>query len=71
MSYNTSELLSLPTKDKISLAEALWSSVEEEVQPTAEEIEFAEERLQLHNATLNDGLSVEAFKNYFKDKYGF
>jgi putative addiction module component (TIGR02574 family) len=71
MGYNKSELLSLPVKDKIALAEELWGSVEEEVQPTIEEISFAEERLELHNATPNDGLSIDVLKKHFADKHGF
>ncbi len=71
MGYDKSELLSLPAKDKIALAEELWSSVEEEVQPTIEEISFAKERLELHKATPNEGLSIEAFKKCFADKHGF
>lgn len=71
MSYNKSELLSLPAQEKIDLAEELWSSVEEELRAGKGEIEFAEERLKLHEASPNEGLSVEAFKKYFADKYGF
>jgi len=71
MAYDKSVLLSLPAKDKIALAEELWSSVEEEVQPTIEEISFAEERWELHKATPNEGLSIDAFKKYFTDRHGF
>lgn len=71
MAYNISELLSLSAKEKVALAEELWSSVEEEVKPTIEEISFAEERLELHKSTPNEGLSIEAFKKYFAEKHGF
>ncbi len=63
--------MSLSAKEKIEIAEELWSSVEEEVLPTKEEIVFAVERLQLHEANPNEGMSVEEFKKYFADKYGF
>ncbi|MES2645545.1 MAG: addiction module protein [Bacteroidota bacterium] len=71
MTYDRLELLSLPAQEKIALAEELWSSVEEELHVSKEEIEFAEERIKLHEAAPNEGLSVEAFKKYFADKYGF
>jgi putative addiction module component (TIGR02574 family) len=72
MAYNKSELLALPAKEKLALAEELWSSVEDEVlAATKDEILFAEERLQLHEAKPEEGMSVEAFKKYFAEKYGF
>jgi putative addiction module component (TIGR02574 family) len=70
MSFNKSELLSLPAKEKIELAEALWSSVEEEILTTQDEKAFAEERLKLHEANPGEGMTLEAFKKYFADKYG-
>lgn len=70
MEYNTKDLLTLPAKEKIALAEALWSSVEEDVSPTNEEIAFAEERLALHNAT-KEGFTIEDLKKYIHAKHGF
>ena len=70
MDYNKSELLTLPAKEKIALAEALWSSVEEEVSPTNDEIAFAEERLALHEST-KEGYNIEALKKYIHAKHGF
>jgi putative addiction module component (TIGR02574 family) len=72
MSYNKKELLSLPVDEKVALAEELWSSVEEELMPvTDEEIAFAEERLRMHEANQNEGVSLEELKKYFAEKYGF
>jgi len=72
MSYNKKELLSLPADEKVALAEELWSSVEEELMPiTNEELAFAEERLRLHGANPNEGMSLEELKRHFAKKYGF
>ena len=72
MPYNKKELLSLSPEEKIELAEELWSSVEEELMPiTDEEISFAEERLKMHEANPNEGMSLEELKKYFTEKYGF
>ena len=72
MSYNKEELIALPAAEKIALAEELWSSVESELMPvTNEEVEFAKERLQLHEEQPNEGMSLDMFKKYFADKYGF
>ena len=72
MPYNKKELLSLPVDEKVALAEELWSSVEEELMPvTDEEIAFAEERLRMHEANPNEGVSLEELKKYFAEKYGF
>jgi len=72
MSYNKKELLSLPVDEKVALAEELWSSVEEELMPvTDEELAFAEERLRMHEANPNEGMSLEELKKYFARKYGF
>lgn len=71
MSFNKSELLSLPAKEKIELAEELWGSVEEEIVTTQDEKVFAEERLKLHEADPGEGMTLEAFRKYFADKYGF
>ncbi len=72
MAYNKEELLALPAKEKLALAEELWSSVEEEVMDvTDDEISFAEERLKMHEANPEEGVSIEVFKKYFSEKYGF
>ena len=72
MIYNKKELLSLPAEEKIALAEELWNSVEEELMPiTNEELEFAEERLKMHEADPAEGMSMEELKKYFAEKYGF
>jgi putative addiction module component (TIGR02574 family) len=72
MSYNKEELIALPAAERIALAEELWSSVESELMPvTNEEVEFAKERLQLHEKQPNEGISLDMFKKYFSDKYGF
>ena len=72
MSYNKKELLSLPPDEKVALAEELWSSVEEELMPiTNEELAFAEERLRMHEANPDEGVSLEELKKYFAEKYGF
>ena len=72
MAYNKSELLALPAKEKLALAEELCCSVEDELAPVSkDEILFAEERLQLYYANPDDGIGVETFKKYFVDKYGF
>ncbi len=71
MSYNKKELLALPAKEKINLAEELWSSVENELLPiTDEEIAFAEARLKMHESNPSEGISLKEFKNYFTKKYG-
>ncbi|MEP6512369.1 MAG: addiction module protein [Parafilimonas sp.] len=72
MPYNKEELLSLPPEEKVALAEELWGSVEEELlQITDDEISFAKERLKMHEANPNEGMSLEEFKKYFSEKYGF
>ena len=64
--------MSLPVNEKVALAEELWSSVEEKRMPvTDEEIAFAEERLRMHEANPNEGVSLEELKKYFAEKYGF
>jgi putative addiction module component (TIGR02574 family) len=71
MPYNKEELLSLPTEERIALAEELWSSIEDEQLPiTEEEAAFAEERLKLHRENPEEGMSVEEFKKRFSDKHG-
>jgi len=71
MNYNKEALFALPDEEKIALAEELWSSVEDKHLPvTNEEVEFAAERLKLHNENPAEGMSVEEFKKRFADKYG-
>lgn len=72
MSFNKEEIFSLTPEEKIALAEELWSSVEEEMMPpTEDEIAFAKQRLQMHEANPEEGINLENFKKYFSDKYGF
>ncbi len=72
MSVNKEELLALSPKEKIALAKELWGSVENELLPiTHEDIAFAAERLKMHNANPNEGVSLEELKSYFNNKYGF
>lgn len=72
MPVNKEELLDLSATEKIALAEELWGSVENELLPiTDEEVAFAEERLKMHEANPNEGVSLEEFKNSFAKKYGF
>ena len=72
MPYNKEELIALPAAERIALAEELWSSVENELMPvTNEETAFAKERLEQREAASNEGVSLDMFKTYFKDKYGF
>ncbi len=72
MPYNKEELLSLPLKEKISLAKELWGSVEEELSKISdEEVAFAEERLKLHEANPNEGIGIEELKKHFIEKYRF
>jgi putative addiction module component (TIGR02574 family) len=72
MPFNKDEILSLPAEEKIALAEELWSSVEEELlQDSDEEVLFAEQRLKMHNENPGEGMSLESFKKFFADKYGF
>ncbi len=72
MPYNKEELLSLPPDEKISLAEELWSRVEEELSKISdEEVAFAEERLKLHEANPKERTGIEELKKHFIEKYGF
>lgn len=71
MPYNKEELLALPDKEKIALAEELWSSVEEKNLPVSnEEIAFAEERLKMHQQNKSESISIKEFKKRFTDKHG-
>ena len=38
---------------------------------TNEEITFAEERLKMHEANPQEGMSLDELKKYFAEKYGF
>ncbi len=71
MGYSKKELLSLPAMERVALAEELWSSVEEEIVATNDELVFAEQRLKMHEANPTEGVSIDALKKYFNDKYGF
>ncbi len=72
MPYNEQELLSLPPNEKVSLAEELWASVEEELSKISnEEVVFAEERLKLHQDNPDEGTGIEELTKHFKEKYGF
>ena len=44
---------------------------EELVQDSDEEVLFAEQRLKMHNENPGEGMSLESFKRYFADEYGF
>ncbi len=61
----------MPAQERLSLAEALWSSVEEKIDATDDEISFAEERLKMHEANPSDGVNIDVLKKYLNDKYGF
>ncbi len=71
MGYNKKELLSLPATESVALAEELWSSVQEEIVATDDELAFAEQRLKMHEANPSEGVSIDALKKYFNNKYGF
>jgi hypothetical protein len=64
MPFNKAEILSLPSEEKIALAEELLPKTEDEIL-------FVKERLQIHQTNPEEGMSIEAFKKYFADKYGF
>jgi len=38
---------------------------------TDEELAFAEERLKMHEANPDEGMTLEELKKYFIEKYGF
>ncbi len=72
MPYNKEELLALPPKEKVALAEELWGSVENALLPiTNDEIAFAEERLKMHEANPGNGMNFEDYKKFISEKYGF
>ncbi|HRO45308.1 addiction module protein [Agriterribacter sp.] len=72
MPYNKKELLALPDKEKMALAEELWDSLDESIPPiTDEEIAFAEERLKMHEANPEDGLTWEEFRDKIRQRHGF
>lgn len=72
MPYNKKELLALPDKEKMTLAEELWDSLDESTPSiTDEEIAFAEERLKMHEANPEDGLTWEEFRDKIRQRHGF
>ena len=72
MPYNKKELLALPDKEKMALAEELWDSLDESIPPiTDEEIAIAEERLKMHEANPEDGLTWEEFRDKIRQRHGF
>lgn len=71
-SYDKNALLALPIKEKLELAEALWNSIEQDMpEISKDEITFAHERLLMHEAKPDEGLTLYQLKQYFRDKYGF
>jgi putative addiction module component (TIGR02574 family) len=71
MPVDTSEILTLPLKERIALAEKLWDSIEEDsIENTSTDIEFAKERFELHLKEPDISYSVDQLKKYFKDKHG-
>ena len=72
MPYNKEELFNLPVEEKLELVEALWDKIDDELMPvTEEEINFANERLELHRQNITDGIGWSEFKKKIKEKYGF
>ncbi len=56
-----------PVEKKLELVEALWDGIDDDLLPvTQEEIDFAEERLQLHNQNPGEGMSWEELKRKYK-----
>lgn len=72
MPYNKKALLALPDKEKMALAEELWDSLDESIPSvTDEEIAFAEERLKMHEANPEDGLTWGEFRDKIRQQHGF
>lgn len=72
MAYDKQELLNLPVEEKLELVEALWDTIDDELSPvTPEEIQFAKERLDLHNQNPSDGMSWTELKVKIQERYGF
>lgn len=72
MLYNKKELLALPDKEKMALAEELWDRLDEAIPPiTNEEIAFAEERLKMHEVNPEEGLTWGEFSNKIGQQHGF
>ena len=72
MPYNKEELFNLPVEEKLELVEALWDKIDDELMPVSEEeINFANERLDLHRQNITDGIGWSEFKQKIKEKYGF
>ncbi len=72
MPYNKEELLNLPVEEKLELVEALWNTIDDELSPvTSEEIQFAKERLNLHNQNPSDVMNWAELKGKIQERYGF
>ena len=73
MAYDINELLALPNEEKISLANQLLETVEQdENEPLSkEEIKFLEERIAIDEQTPGEGLTWEEVKAKLTAKYGF
>lgn len=72
MPYDREELLNLPVEEKLELVEALCDKIDEELMSvTKEEIEFAMERLRLHNQNPSEGMKWKELKSEIHEKYGF
>ncbi|MGN6530340.1 MAG: addiction module protein [Ginsengibacter sp.] len=63
MGYDKEELFNLPTKEKLDFVEALWDSIENDFSKISkEEIQFAKERLEVHNQNPSEGIKIEDLK---------
>ena len=70
MQVQKSVLLALPVKERLALAEELWSSVEAEFhKDSLDDIAFAKERLSLHLEDPETGYSINQLKKYFSEKH--
>jgi len=71
MQFNKEQIQAMTAKERIELAEELWSSVEQELMPvTKDDVKFAEERLKIHQANPSETVTLTQLKDYFRDKYG-
>lgn len=72
MGYDKKELMALSDQEKLDLAGELWDSVEENAIPVSEEqIAFAEERLKMHKANPDEGMTWEELRKRIRDQHGF
>jgi putative addiction module component (TIGR02574 family) len=72
MAYDREELFNLPVEEKLELVEALWNRIDEDLLPVPEEeMQFAQERLELHKQNPSEGLSWLEIKKKIIEKYGF